>query len=110
MIKGPSSTLSGSQVSTFGCAMNLVTKRSFAAFGGEVGYSMSSFELSRATVDINTPLNQDKSVLLRFNAVNHQQNSSNEYRKNKRFVISPSLSYQASDRLSFLFDFGHFKK
>ena len=109
MIKGPSGTLFGSQVSTFGGAMNLVTKKPYAAFGGEVGYSMGSFDLSRATVDINTPLNEDKSVLLRFNAVNHQQNSSNEYGKNKRFMISPSLSYQASDRLSFLFDFEYFK-
>jgi len=109
MIKGPSGTLFGSQVSTFGGAMNLVTKKPYAAFGGEVGYSMGSFDLSRATVDLNTPLNKEKTVLLRFNAVNHQQNSSNEYGKNKRFMISPSLSYQASDRLSFLFDFEYFK-
>jgi len=109
MIKGPSGTLFGSQVSTFGGAMNLVTKKPYAGFGGEVTYSMGSFDLSRATVDINTPLDKEKKVLLRFNAVQHQQNSSNEYGKNKRFVISPSLSYQASDRLSFLFDFEYFK-
>jgi iron complex outermembrane receptor protein len=109
LIKGPSGTLFGSQVSTFGGAMNLVTKKPYAGFGGEVGYSMGSFDLSRATIDINTPLNKEKTVLLRFNAVNHQQNSSNEYGKNKRFVISPSLSYQASERLSFLFDFEYFK-
>jgi iron complex outermembrane receptor protein len=109
LIKGPSGTLFGSQVSTFGGAMNLVTKKPYAGFGGEVTYSMGSFDLSRATVDINTPLNKEKTVLLRFNAVNHQQNSSNEYGKNKRFVITPSLSYQASERLSFLFDFEYFK-
>lgn len=109
LIKGPSGTLFGSQVSTFGGAMNLVTKKPYAGFGGEVAYSMGSFDLSRATVDVNTPLNKEKTVLLRFNAVNHQQNSSNEYGKNKRYVIAPSLSYQASDRLSFLFDFEYFK-
>lgn len=109
LIKGPSGTLFGSQVSTFGGAMNLVTKKPYAGFGGEVSYSMGSFDLSRAAVDINTPLNKEKTVLLRFNAVNHHQNSSNEYGKNKRFVITPSLSYQASDRLSFLFDFEYFK-
>nr|WP_295928265.1 TonB-dependent receptor [uncultured Dyadobacter sp.] len=109
LIKGPSGTLFGSQVSTFGGAMNLVTKKPYAGLGGEVSYSMGSFDLSRATIDINTPLNKDKTVLLRFNAVKHQQNSSNEYGKNKRYVIAPSLSYQASDRLSFLFDFEYFK-
>lgn len=109
LIKGPSGTLFGSQVSTFGGAINLVTKKPYAGFGGEVDYSMGSFDLSRATIDLNTPLNKEKTVLLRFNAVSHQQNSSNEYGKNKRYVISPSLSYQASDRLSFLFDFEYFK-
>ncbi|MBN9299856.1 MAG: TonB-dependent receptor [Filimonas sp.] len=109
LIKGPSGTLFGSQVSTFGGAMNLVTKKPYADFGGEVSYSMGSFDLSRATIDINSPLNKDKTVLFRLNAVQHQQNSSNEYGKNKRYVIDPSLSYQASDRLSFLFDFEYFK-
>jgi iron complex outermembrane receptor protein len=109
LIKGPSGTLFGSQVSTFGGAMNLVTKKPYAGFGGEVGYSTGSFDLSRATIDINTPLNKEKTVLLRFNAVKHQQNSSNEYGKNKRYAIAPSLSYQASERLSFLFDFEYFK-
>ncbi|MCF0075493.1 TonB-dependent receptor [Dyadobacter sp. CY261] len=109
LIKGPSGTLFGAQVATFGGAMNLVTKKPYAGFGGEVGYGMGSFDLSRATVDINTPLSKEKTVLLRFNAVDHQQNSSNEYGKNKRFMISPSLSFQASDRLSFLFDFEFFK-
>ena len=108
LIKGPSGTLFGSQISTFGGAINLVTKKPYAAFGGEIDYSMGSFDLSRATIDLNTPLNNEKTVLLRFNAVKHQQNSSNEYGKNKRYVISPSLSYQASDRLSFLFDFEYF--
>lgn len=109
VIKGPSATLFGSQVSTFGGAMNLVTKKPYADFGGEISYSMGSFDLSRATVDINSPLNKDKTVLFRLNAVQHQQNSSNEYGKNKRYVIAPSISYQANERLSFLFDFEYFK-
>ncbi len=108
LIKGPSGTLFGSQVSTFGGAINLVTKKPYSGFGGEVDYSMGSFDLSRASIDLNTPLNKEKTVLLRFNAVKHQQNSSNEYGKNKRYMFTPSISYQASDRLSFLFDFEYF--
>jgi len=108
LIKGPSGTLFGAQVATFGGAINLVTKKPYAGFGGEVDYSMGSFDLSRATIDLNTPLNKEKTVLLRFNAVKHQQNSSSEYGKNKRYMITPSLSYQASEHLSFLFDFEYF--
>lgn len=109
LIKGPSGTLFGAAVSSFGGVMNLVTKKPSANFGGEIGYSGGSFDLSRATVDVNTPLNQSKTVLLRMNAVKHSQNSSNEYGKTKRYAIAPSLLYQASDRLSFLFDFEYFK-
>ncbi|MGN6490695.1 MAG: TonB-dependent siderophore receptor [Agriterribacter sp.] len=109
LIKGPSGTLFGAAVSSFGGVMNLVTKKPYAQFGGEIAYSAGSFDLSRATVDVNTPLNESKTVLLRMNAVRHSQNSSNEYGKTKRYAIAPSLLYQASDRLSFLFDFEYFK-
>lgn len=109
LIKGPSGTLFGAAVSSFGGVMNLVTKKPYAGFGGEAGYSAGSFDLSRASVDINTPLNKDKTVLFRFNAVKHSQNSSNEYGRTKRFMVAPSLLYQANDRLSFQFDYEYFK-
>lgn len=109
MIKGPSGTLFGGSVSSFGGVMNLVTKKPYAHFGGEVDYSIGSFDLSRATVDINAPLNKDKTVLFRINAVQHRQNSVNEFGKSKRLAVAPSLSYQVNDRLSLLFDFEYYK-
>lgn len=109
MIKGPSGTLFGASVSSFGGVMNLVTKRPYAHFVGQVDYSIGSFDLSRATVDINSPLNKDKSLLFRLNAVQHRQNSANEYGKTKRLAVAPSLSYQVNDRLSLLFDFEYYK-
>lgn len=109
MIKGPSGTLFGGSVSSFGGVMNLVTKRPYSHFGGQVDYSIGSFDLSRATVDINSPLNESKSLLLRLNAVQHRQNSSNEFGKTKRLAVAPSLSYQVNDQLSLLFDFEYYK-
>ncbi len=84
-------------------------KKTLCWFWWEVGYSVGSFDLSRATVDINTPLNKDKTVLFRFNGVKHSQNSSNEYGRTKRFMVAPGLLYHANDRLSFQFDYEYFK-
>lgn len=112
LIKGPSTTLFGpgsAQYGGYGGVTNLVTKKPFSEFGGSAGYSAGSFNLSRATVDVNTPLNKDKTLLFRINAVNHRQNSSNEYGKSKRYLIAPSLSYQVNGRLSVLFDFEYYK-
>lgn len=109
MIKGPSGTLFGGSVSSFGGVMNLVTKKPYAQLGGQIDYSVGSFDLSRASVDLNTPLNADKTVLFRLNAVQHRQNSANEYGKTRRFTIAPSLFYQVNDRLSLLFDFEYYK-
>lgn len=109
LIKGPSGTLFGSSVSSFGGVVNLVTKKPYESFGGEINYNAGSFDLSRAAMDINTPLNKDKTVLFRLNAVSHSQNHSNEYGKTKRYDIAPSILYKASERLSFLFDFEYFK-
>ncbi|MCX2679286.1 TonB-dependent receptor [Galbibacter sp. EGI 63066] len=109
LIKGPSGTLFGSSASSFGGALNLVTKKPYSEFGGQLSYSLGSFELSRTTLDVNTPLNEDKSLLFRLNAVHHKQNSYNEYGKGKKTLIAPSLFYQVNDKLSFLFDLEYFK-
>ncbi|MBW3466976.1 TonB-dependent receptor [Arthrospiribacter ruber] len=104
LIKGPSGTLFGSNVSSFGGAINLVTKKPHSEFKGQVGYGLGSFGLSRFNVDVNSPLNKEKTLLFRLNAVHHQQNSFNEFGRGKRLAVAPSLSYQVNDRLSILFD------
>jgi len=109
LIKGPSGTLFGANVASFGGVMNLVTKKPYASFGGQVDYTIGSFDLSRASVDINTPLNEDKTVLFRLNAVQHRQNSYNEFGKTRRFAVAPTLSYQVNDKLSLLFDMEYYK-
>ncbi|MFD2034998.1 TonB-dependent siderophore receptor [Belliella marina] len=109
LIKGPSGTLFGSNVSSFGGAINLVTKKPHSEFDGQLGYGLGSFGLSRFNVDVNSPLNKEKTLLFRLNAVHHQQNSFNEFGRGKRLAVAPSLSYQVNDRLSILFDLEYMK-
>jgi iron complex outermembrane receptor protein len=104
VIKGPSGTLFGSSLISYGGLINIVTKRPYDKFGGEITYNTGSFGLNRITADINTPLSKEKKVALRVNTAYHSENSFQDAGFKKTFFIAPSLSYEVSDRLSFVFN------
>jgi TonB-dependent siderophore receptor len=101
VIKGPSATLFGSQLTTYGGLINRVTKRPFETTKGEVSYTTGSWALSRTTIDFNTAVNEDKTMLFRVNAALDNQRNWQDYGKNKTFFIAPSFTYIVSDRLTF---------
>lgn len=101
-IKGPSSTLFGSSLISFGGLMNIVTKRPYDNFGGEISYTGGGYGLSRVTADVNTPLNADKSALLRVNGAYHYEGSFQDAGFRKSFFLAPSLSYKVNEKVSFL--------
>lgn len=100
-IKGPSGTLFGSSLISFGGLINIVTKKPYETFGGEITYTGGGFGLNRITADINTPLNEDKTALLRVNGAYHYEKSFQDFGFRKSVYLAPSFSYKASDRLSF---------
>ncbi|RFM30603.1 TonB-dependent siderophore receptor [Deminuibacter soli] len=100
-IKGPSATLFGSALTSYGGLINRVTKRPYDHLGGEVGYTFGSYGLNRVTADINTPLNKDKTVLFRLNTAYNDENSFQDYGYSKSYFLAPVITYKASDRLSF---------
>lgn len=102
VIKGPSGTLYGSSLISYGGLINIVTKKPFNTFRGNVSYTAGSYGQNRATVDINTPLSREKDIYLRVNSAYHTQNSFQDAGFRRSFFIAPSLSYQVNDRLSFL--------
>ena len=104
VIKGPSATLFGNVLTSYGGLINRVTKKPYDHFGGEVNYSTGSYEFNRFGIDINTPLDSAKNVLLRVNAAYRYEGSFTDNGWNKGFVLAPSLSYKVSDKLNFLFD------
>ncbi|GGF36812.1 TonB-dependent receptor [Echinicola rosea] len=104
VLKGPSGTLFGSNVSSFGGVVNLVTKKPMEDKLTEIGYTTGSFNLHRITADINTPLTKDKKTLFRLNTALNRQKRFLDYGFNNTFLISPSLKHIASDRLSFTLD------
>lgn len=74
-IKGPSGTLFGGPLASFGGLFNRITKKPFESKAVEVNFQAGSYDLTRLTADINTPLNKDKTVLFRLNAASTYQGS-----------------------------------
>ena len=104
VIKGPSATLFGSTLSSFGGLFNRVTKKPFDEFKGEISYSAGSWDLNRLTVDLNTPLSADKRTLLRINTALHSERSFQDAGFTRSFLFAPSFSYAATDRLTLTLD------
>lgn len=100
VIKGPSGTLFGSSLISYGGLINIVTKKPYAFFGGEINYTSGTYGLDRITADLNVPINQEVSV--RFNTAYQNENSFQDSGFSKSFFFAPSLSYKVNDRLSFL--------
>lgn len=101
VIKGPSGTLFGSSLISYGGLINITTKRPYDHFGGEVNYTAGSYGLNRVTVDVNTHLDEEHKINFRLNSAYHSQNSFQDAGFKKSFFFAPSLSYQVNDKLSF---------
>ncbi|MFD1818430.1 iron complex outermembrane recepter protein [Pseudarcicella hirudinis] len=104
VIKGPSGTLFGSAISSFGGVVNLVTKKPFETFRGDISYTLGSYGLNRLTADINTPVNKEKTALFRVNTVVNRQYGFLDQGHNNTFLIAPSFSYQVNNRFRILAD------
>lgn len=102
LIKGPSATLFGANVTSYGGLINVVTEKPYDTFGGEVSYQSGSFGLNRVTADVNTPVGGDKDIAFRINGAYHKENSFQDAGFNESFFLAPSLSYQVNEKLSFL--------
>jgi len=102
VVKGPSGTLFGSSLISYGGLINTVTKQPFDRTAVEVNYTAGSYGLNRITADVNTPLDADHKVLFRMNAAYHDENSFQDAGFKKTRFFAPSLSYQLNDRVSFL--------
>ena len=104
VLKGPSGTLFGSTQTSFGGAVNNVTKKPFASTAGEFGYSLGSWNLSRLTLDYNTPLNKDTTLLFRINAARHWSDTFQDFGFQHSYAVAPSLLYKPNSRLTLTLD------
>ena len=104
VLKGPSATLFGSVFTSYGGLINRVTKKPYEYFGGEVSAMAGSYDFSRIALDVNTPINNAKTVLFRLNTAYNGQGTFQTVGFSKRYFIAPSLLIKANDKLTFSFD------
>lgn len=103
-IKGPSGTLFGTTVS-YGGLINKVTKKPFDRQDFSFSYTAGSWSNNRFTADINTPLNRNKTFLLRLNSLYATGNSYMQGTPpSKSWAIDPSITYVVNDRLTLNLD------
>lgn len=102
LIKGPSATLFGTSVTSYGGLVNIVTKKPTDTFGGDISYQTGSYGLNRITTDVNTPIAGEEDIALRINGAYDKKNSFQDAGFSESYFLAPSLSYETSDDLSFL--------
>ncbi len=104
VIKGPSGTLYGSSLISFGGLINRVTKKPLDHFKGSASLVAGGYNLYRATTDINMPVNKDSTLLARLNLALNRQGSFQDYGYSKTFMLAPVISYQVSPKLQLILE------
>lgn len=107
VIKGPSGTLFGSSVISYGGLINIVTKKPYDKFGGEISYNSGTYGLNRITADINLPVNNKASF--RINSAYTTKESFQDAGFSNTFFVAPSLKYKVNDKLTFLINTEFYK-
>ncbi len=100
VIKGPSGTLYGSSLISYGGLINVVTKQPYGRKGGGFGYIAGSNGLNRLTADVNQPLSE--TTFLRVNAAYQYANTFQDAGFGRSFYVAPSLKVNATEKLTFL--------
>ena len=79
---------------------NVVTKKPSGRTKGEVNLSLGSFDLYRATVDLDGKLSDNGKLLYRLNVMGQLKGSQRPYDFNNRYSIVPVLKYLVDDKTS----------
>jgi iron complex outermembrane receptor protein len=112
VIKGPSGTLYGGALTSYGGLINRVTKKPLDAFGGELAVAAGSYGFHRVSADVNivdtnAPADQPKQLAFRLNTAYQYEDSWQNVGSTgftKSLAVAPSLQYRPNDRLSINLD------
>lgn len=105
VLKGPASVLYGQ--GSPGGLVNQVSKRPSANAVNEVGFAVGNHDRYQATLDVGGSLNQDGTVLVRFNGLARKSATQTDYSHDDRIFLAPSLTWRptAQTSLTLLADF-----
>jgi len=98
ILRGPASVLFGNLEP--GGAINLVTKQPLNEPFYAIEASVGSFDFYRGAIDLSGPLNENGTVLYRFNAAAQTSDSFIDFLFDRRYVIAPTLAINFSENTS----------
>lgn len=99
VIKGPSATMFGSVVSSYGGLINRVTKRPYFHNGGYADVSYGSYNFYRVSADANFVIAKDK-LAARLNVAGQNQDSWQDQGFQRSYIIAPSLLYKPNNKFT----------
>ena len=104
-VKGPAGfMLSNGDPSGF---YNVVTKKPTGRTKSEVGLSLGSFGLIRASADLDGNLSKDGKLLYRINVMGQLKGSHRQFDFNNRYSIVPVIKYLVDDKTSLTLEYTH---
>src|SRR5690606_23968004 len=101
VVKGPSATLFGNTLTSYGGMINRIMKKPFQAKAGAVSFYAGSDGVARVSADDNTPWDSSVQALFRMNTAYNSQNSFQDNGFRKSLFIGPSLTHRVNERLPF---------
>ncbi|WP_299155995.1 TonB-dependent receptor [uncultured Tenacibaculum sp.] len=105
VVKGPSATLFGSTVTSYGGLINVVTKKPYRGTGGNITVGAGSFGFKKLTLDVNTNVEDNEDISLRLNAGYQTEDSFQDAGFRKALFLAPSISYKVNNRLTLNFNY-----
>ena len=84
---------------------NVVTKKPTGTTKGEATFTMGSYDLYRATLDLDGKLSEDGKLLYRLNLAGQNKGSHRAFEFNDRYSIAPVITYKLDDRTKLTFEY-----
>ncbi|WP_417886050.1 TonB-dependent siderophore receptor [Zunongwangia sp.] len=84
---------------------NIVTKRPSGYSKGTVSLGMGSYDLYRASIDLDGVFNKDRSLLYRLNLSIQDRNSFREYENTKRYSLAPVIQYKLNEETTLTLEY-----
>lgn len=86
---------------------NVVTKKPSGRTKGEASITFGSYNLYRASLDLDGKLSKDGKLLYRFNAMGQAKESHRDFDYNNRYSFAPVLKYLLDQSTSLTLEYTH---
>ncbi|WP_163411469.1 TonB-dependent receptor [Flavobacterium ajazii] len=86
---------------------NVVTKKPSGRNKGEATLTLGSFDLYRATLDLDGKLSKDGKLLYRINVMGQEKGSHRKFDYNNRYSFAPVLKYLVDDKTAITLEYTH---